>query len=215
MIVWLHFNLYCFFPQRNIFEWTKKVVISFHDRLKCFKIDLWFQSEEENNIFSSPGDNFTNILRTRFFIQKRISLVTFGLVIFWRRKTLMKLTAGVNFTNIVWAAFTHEDHKSAKKTLMTWLFFCNLGSLLNKAACKMLAKLTPVADFTNILHLTFAQIVFWQKNIKPNCIWRQAVQNTFFKKSCSLVKLTPGVNYIIIILQSAFTPVDLHYWCTM
>jgi len=33
------------------------------------------------------------------------------------RKTLMKLTSGVNLTNILRAAFTHADPESAKNTV--------------------------------------------------------------------------------------------------
>jgi len=55
---------------------------------------------------------------------------------------LVKLTPGVNFTNILHKAFTRADPKSAKKTEEGLnVFFVLLGSTHIKAACKM--KLTP------------------------------------------------------------------------
>jgi len=43
-------------------------------------------------------------------------------------RTLMKLTPGVNFTNILGAAYTLADPKSAKNTngLIVFLRFCDL-----------------------------------------------------------------------------------------
>jgi hypothetical protein len=38
-----------------------------------------------------------------------------------------------------------------------------------KAACKMLERLTPVVNFINILQAAFAQILFIPKVRKPNC----------------------------------------------
>ncbi len=50
-------------------------------------------------------------------------------------KILMKLTPGVNVTNILLAAFTCEDPKSSKKTDGLTVFFAHLGSAHVKAAC--------------------------------------------------------------------------------
>jgi len=49
----------------------------------------------------------------------------------------------VNFTNILGTAFTPTDPKSAKKTDGLTVFFVLLGSVLVKAMCEMLVKLTP------------------------------------------------------------------------
>jgi len=38
----------------------------------------------------------------------------------------------VNFTNVLSVAFTLKDLKSAKKTLMTWLYFCTFGIFKHK-----------------------------------------------------------------------------------
>jgi len=45
-------------------------------------------------------------------------------------RTLVKLTPGLNFTNILWAAFTLKDPKSTKNTVKSSVFlrFCNLGT---------------------------------------------------------------------------------------
>ena len=51
-------------------------------------------------------------------------------------------SSGVNFTNILQAAFTHADPKSAKKTVKLSSFFALLGSACVKAAHRMLVKLT-------------------------------------------------------------------------
>ena len=54
-------------------------------------------------------------------------------------------TPGVNFTNILQAAFTCADPKSAKKTVKLSSFIVLLGSAHVKDAHKMLVKLTPGA----------------------------------------------------------------------
>jgi len=51
--------------------------------------------------------------------------------------------SGVDFTNILRAAFFARTFQKHKKTLMTRLSFCTLGSALVKAAHKMLVKSTP------------------------------------------------------------------------
>jgi len=51
--------------------------------------------------------------------------------------------SGVNFTNILQAAFTQADPKSAKNTVKPSVFFALLGFERVKAACKMLVKSTP------------------------------------------------------------------------
>jgi hypothetical protein len=53
---------------------------------------------------------------------------------------LIKLTPGVNFTNILRAGFTCLNPKSAKDDLT--VIFALLGSGLVKAVLKMLVKLT-------------------------------------------------------------------------
>jgi len=53
------------------------------------------------------------------------------------------LESGVNFTNILWAAFKPADPESAKNTVKLSVFFGLLGSGRTKAARRMLVKLTP------------------------------------------------------------------------
>jgi len=50
---------------------------------------------------------------------------------------------GVNFINILQAAFMRADHKSAIKLLNLTVFFALLGYARIKAAQRMLVKLTP------------------------------------------------------------------------
>jgi len=49
----------------------------------------------------------------------------------------------VNFINVVGAAFTPTDHKSAKKDCQVVSIFALSGSLSAKAANRTLMKLTP------------------------------------------------------------------------
>jgi len=49
------------------------------------------------------------------------------------RFTLMKLTAGVNFMNVLQAAFVHKDPKSAKRTGKLTVFFCAFRICVHKS----------------------------------------------------------------------------------
>ena len=55
---------------------------------------------------------------------------------------LMKLTTGVNFINILQAAFAHADPKSVKNTDNLTVFLALSRSPCIKVASKMLMKLT-------------------------------------------------------------------------
>ena len=62
----------------------------------------------------------------------------------WPFKSTKSLVApGVNFTNILCAAFTHADPKSAKKTSQLKQLFALLGSAGIKAACKLVDEIDP------------------------------------------------------------------------
>ena len=67
----------------------------------------------------------------------------------WGRDLSVSCKSGVNFTNVLWAAFALVDPKSAKKTVKLSSFFALLGSAHVKAARRMLVKLTPGINFTN------------------------------------------------------------------
>ena len=54
-----------------------------------------------------------------------------------------RLTSGVNFINILWAAFTLPDPESTQKLLDLTVFLVLLVSGSLKAARRMLVKLTP------------------------------------------------------------------------
>jgi len=58
-------------------------------------------------------------------------------------KILMKLTTGLNFTNILQVAFMSTDPKSTKNTVNLSVNFVLLGYACLKAVCKMLVKSTP------------------------------------------------------------------------
>ncbi len=68
---------------------------------------------------------------------------------------LVKLTTGVNFINVLQAAFAHADPKVQKRQSIQQFLFAHLGSAQVKAAHKMLVKLTEIVlDYTN--QITFA-----------------------------------------------------------
>jgi len=62
---------------------------------------------------------------------------------------LMKLTTGVDFINVLRAAFAHTDPKSPKKTDNLNVFFALLGSARTKAALRMLMKLALALSFAD------------------------------------------------------------------
>jgi hypothetical protein len=71
-------------------------------------------------------------------------------------KMLIKLTLGVNFTNILQAASILIDSKRKKNTVKPSSFFWRFWDLcLKKLHVKMLVKLTPVVNFINILQAAF------------------------------------------------------------
>jgi hypothetical protein len=57
-------------------------------------------------------------------------------------------SSGVNFINILQAAFMHPDPKSVKKIVQLSVFFTLLGSARVKAARRTLMKLTPGMSVT-------------------------------------------------------------------
>ena len=63
---------------------------------------------------------------------------------------LMKLTPRIDFTNILHAAFTRSDSKSAKNTVKPSVIFGLLEPLHIKSTRKMLVKLTPGRQWSPI-----------------------------------------------------------------
>jgi len=61
------------------------------------------------------------------------------------------MTPGVNFINVLRAAFTCADPESVKILYNFTVFFMLLGLTCAKAACKTLMKLTPGVNFIKIL----------------------------------------------------------------
>jgi len=70
-------------------------------------------------------------------------------------RMLIKLSPGVDFTNIILAAFTSADPKRAKKAGKSSVSFAPLGSVHVKAAHKMLATSTPGVDTIFCLQAKF------------------------------------------------------------
>jgi len=59
--------------------------------------------------------------------------------------------AGVNFTNILQAAFSHADPKRKKDTFDLTLFLHFFGFALVKVACKHVDEIDPYEKFPNNL----------------------------------------------------------------
>jgi len=62
-------------------------------------------------------------------------------------------TSGVNFTNVLQAAFTNEDPKSTKQQSSHQCLLVLLGSALIKVDCKTLTKSTPEEKYVQSLKL--------------------------------------------------------------
>jgi hypothetical protein len=73
-------------------------------------------------------------------------------------RTLMKLTPGFNFINVLLSAFAQTGPKSVKKAVKSFSHFEFLGSTPVKAARKMLMTLTPGVNFINVLRTAFTLI---------------------------------------------------------
>ena len=93
-------------------------------------------------------------------------------------KTVLIKRSGVNFINILWAAFTHSDPESTKSCLIWLSFFALLGSVWLKAARRTLMKLTPVVDFISVLTCNY----FAQRSQK--C--KKTVKSSLEKKLANL-----------------------------
>jgi len=99
------------------------------------------------NAIGKQGLISPTCLRACLKITKRQSSHQCLFVLLWSanvkaaRRTLVKLTQGVNFINIFCKAFTGEDPKSKKKTVKLSVTFCTYG--ICKCNRKMLVKLTP------------------------------------------------------------------------
>jgi len=109
---------------------------------------LCWQTGKNVNCVSFPS-KFQTLLRHQ---QVSISPIFYEQLFFLKKnirpnadhKTLVKLSTGVDFINVLHAAFTLEDPKSTKNTVKLSFFFVFvlLGSVHVQAAHKMLVKLT-------------------------------------------------------------------------
>ena len=97
-------------------------------------------------------------------------------------KILIELASGINFINIVWAAFTHADPKGAIKLLNLTVFFVLLGSACVKAACRMSVKFTPGIDYIKVLTFTIIVILRVSAFGKSETFFLEFTTKTLFKK---------------------------------
>ena len=105
---------------------------------------------------------------------------------------LMKLTLGVNFTNILWAAVTHANPKSAIKLHNLTVFFALLGSARLKAVCKMLVKLTFGYVHPKMRDATFKKQKKYNFNYEFCC--RDLFDRTFIDHKLVVFKIYLIVN---------------------
>jgi hypothetical protein len=94
----------------------------------------------------------------------------------WFKMKVLFLSPVVNFTNILWPAFTRADPKCAKRYWQLGWIFMLLGSAVVKAARKMVVKFSPAL---NLLE----QIILGVSHTTPD----------FLSLSCSPV---PGISQI-------------------
>jgi len=120
---------------------------------------------------------------------------------------LMKLTPGVNFTNILMAAFMRADPKDAKKTVGLTALFALLGSTHIKAARIMLMDQGLISP--TYLHSAFTPVAPKSVRIQSSCQYLFTLFGSTGPKAASrsLLTLTPGLNFIDI-LCTAFTLAD-------
>jgi len=76
-----------------------------------------------------------------------------------------------NYTNISQAAFLPISfpNKFTNTNFLVYKSFDNKNNSIHKVVSKMLEKLSPVINFTNILRAAFVPICFFNKMIKPDC----------------------------------------------
>ncbi len=79
-------------------------------------------------------------------------------------KMLMKLTPGIDFTNILWATFKHKDPITTKRHWCCNCLFTLLGSASVKGACRHAGEIDPrLAPPTTIGQGSCA--VLWQDTV--------------------------------------------------
>jgi len=108
---------------------------SFQDEIQknFVKADVFFQTLNIISISQSPLMDVSSIFK----------------------KKLKSLKAGVNFINILHKTFSYKSILRSYSLISVWL--CNFWhkNIDEKAACKMLMKLTTGVDLTNMLTCSF------------------------------------------------------------
>jgi hypothetical protein len=110
-----------------------------------------------------------------------------------RMTTAMKIWG--QFIDVLRAAFTHADPKSAKNTVNPSAFFVLLGSELVKALHKMLVNSTPLIIFINYSYLmktvqkTHHRRIIHTLLFKIHMVSRkQLVWNNFYQFMITVIK---------------------------
>ena len=116
------------------------------NNIELFKFDCSRKWSNCGRLFSEIVLHFMTFdYSSRYRIRSYELLIVGG--IFWQMFRALKdqdtQGSGVNFTNVLRAAFALVDTKSAKKTVRLNSFFALLGSASVKAARRTLVKLNP------------------------------------------------------------------------
>ncbi len=163
----------------------------------------------------NPRCQFHQCFLRTFFVRN----IHFGSFFYEKnaQKMLMKLTpkitlvSGVDFINVLCAAFMLVDRESTKQLCWLDCLFLHSGSSRIKAACRTLMNLIPGVNFINVLHAAFAQVD--PKSIKR--YWQFDWILTLSGSTCAkavrrtLMKLTPGVT--LSLLSHHLMELSCHY----
>ena len=119
----------------------------------------------------------------------------------YRSRYLLKaengLETGLNFINVLCAAFTSAYPISIKKTVKLSIFFTLLGSTGVKAVRRMLMKLSPGVNFINVLRAAFVPVDpksvkrYWQLDWILTLLGAMSVKAVLR----TLMKLSPDHRY--------------------
>jgi len=135
----------------------------------------------------------------------------YGIYVQAARETLVKLTPGFNFTNILKAAFALKNPKCAKKTLVTWLSFCPFEICTHKKLLvNMLKKLTPSLFICPFFLMVSISSTFYVQIFCTNMVlaafssYILALSKNLYEKCAgmTLMKLTNGRNQSVLIIKT-------------
>ncbi len=91
-------------------------------------------------------------------------------------RKFMQLTPRVNFTNILFAAFTLIDPKSIKNTVKSSVSLYLLGSARVNAVSRTLMKMSPGVNVTSLLAQMCRTVIGLRHSVSPTKLYAQLYQ---------------------------------------